>query len=91
MDGTPEHIDVGDMHRRLLTTADMIAVHDLRVCTITSGMDPMSCYLVVDDLSQGPSPLRQARAPLKRDFGIGHVTIQVEDEALRSEAVMLHV
>ena len=91
MEGTPEHIDVDDMQRRLLAIPGVSAVHDLHVWTITSGMDAMSCHLVVDDLSQGPSRLRQARALLKEDFGIGHVTIQVEDEVLRSEEVELHV
>lgn len=91
MEGTPEHIDVDELQRRLLAIAGVSAVHDLHVWTITSGMDAMSCHLVVDDLSQAAEHLRQTRSLLKKDFGIDHITIQVEDEALRSEEVTLHV
>ena len=51
----------------------------------------MSCHLVVGELSQGPTFLRQARGLAKKDFGVDHVTIQIEDEALRAEKVALHV
>ena len=91
MEGTPAHIDVDEMQRRFLAIPGVRAVHDLHVWTITSGVDALSCHLVVDDLAQGPSFLRQARELAKRDFGIDHVTIQIEDEALRAEEVTLHV
>lgn len=91
MEGTPAHIDVDKMQRRLLAIPGTRAVHDLHVWTITSGVDAMSCHLVVAEMSQGQSCLRQARGLAKKDFGIDHVTIQVEDEALRVEEVTLHV
>jgi cobalt-zinc-cadmium efflux system protein len=91
MEATPAHIDVDEMQRRFLAITGVRAVHDLHVWTITSGVDALSCHLVVDDLAQGPSFLRQARELAKRDFGIDHVTIQIEDEALRAEEVTLHV
>jgi cobalt-zinc-cadmium efflux system protein len=91
MEGTPEHIDLDEMQRRLQAIPGVSAVHDLHVWTITSGVDAMSCHLVVDDLSLGANYLRQSRGLLKRDFGLDHVTIQVEDETLRSEEVTLHV
>lgn len=91
MEGTPAHIDVDEMQRRLLAIPGVTGVHDLHVWTITSGVDAMSCHLVVDDLSQGPTFLRQARGLAKKDFGIDHVTIQIEDDALRAEEATLHV
>lgn len=91
MEGTPAHIDVDEMQRRLLAIPGVRAVHDFHVWTITSGIDAMSCHLVIDDLSQGRSFLRQARGLIAKDFGIDHVTIQIEDEALRAEEVTLHV
>jgi cobalt-zinc-cadmium efflux system protein len=91
MEGTPAHIDVDEMQRRFMSIPGVRAVTDLHVWSITSGVDAMSCHLVVDDLSQGPSLLRQTRGLAKSDFGIDHVTIQIEDEALRAEEVTLHV
>ncbi|MFX8813186.1 cation transporter, partial [Acinetobacter baumannii] len=58
------------------------AVHDLHVWTVTSGFDAMSCHLVVADLSKGREVLQRARRVMKDNFGIDHVTIQVEDDGL---------
>lgn len=91
MEGTPAHIDVDEMQRRLMSIPGVRAVHDLHVWTITSGVDALSCHLVVDDLAQGASFLRQARGLAKSEFGIDHVTIQIEDEVLRAEEITLHV
>lgn len=79
MEGTPEHIDMDELQRRFLAIPGVRAVRDLHVWTITSGVDALSCHLVVDDLAQGPRFLRQARGLVKRDFGVDHVTIQIED------------
>jgi hypothetical protein len=51
----------------------------------------MSCHLVVADLSCGREALREARRVMKDDFRIDHVTVQIEDEALRAEETVLHV
>jgi cobalt-zinc-cadmium efflux system protein len=51
----------------------------------------MSGHLVVTDMSRGREALREARRVMKGDFGIDHVTVQIEDEALRAEEAVLHV
>lgn len=91
MEGTPAHVDVEAMQRKLLVIPGVKGVHDLHVWTITSGIDAMSCHLVVDDMARGGTVLREARALAKKEFGIDHLTVQVEDDALRAEEVGLHV
>lgn len=91
MEGTPPNVDVSAMERQLLSIPGVKAIHDLHAWTITSGIDAMSCHLVVDDMTAARSVLLEARVRLKKDFGIDHVTIQVEDEAMRAEEVTLHV
>lgn len=91
MEGTPPNVDVGLLEKKLAGIVGVIAVHDLHVWTVTSGFDAMSGHLVVSASSLGPEALRQARRIMKNDFGIDHVTIQVEDEALRAEESVLHV
>ena len=51
----------------------------------------MSGHLVVADMSRGREALREARRVMKDNFGIDHVTIQIEDEAIRAEEAVLHV
>lgn len=91
MEGTPANVDLGMLERKLRAIAGVMAVHDLHVWTVTSGFDAMSCHLVVADIAKGREALRQARRVMKDEFGIDHVTIEVQDEALRAEEAILHV
>ena len=91
MEGTPANVDLGILERKLMQIPGVTAVHDLHVWTVTSGFDAMSGHLVVADISAGREALRQARRIMKGDFGIDHVTIQIDDEVLRSEEALLHV
>ncbi|MFH1344087.1 MAG: cation diffusion facilitator family transporter [Pseudomonadota bacterium] len=91
MEGTPPNVDLAILERKLMEIPGVTAVHDLHVWTVTSGFDAMSSHLVVADLSRGREALREARRVMKDNFGIDHVTIQVEDEAIRAEEALLHV
>jgi cobalt-zinc-cadmium efflux system protein len=91
MEGTPANVDLGILERKLMEIPGVTAVHDLHVWTVTSGFDAMSGHLVVADLSRGREALREARRVLKDNFGIDHVTIQIENEAIRAEEAVLHV
>lgn len=91
MEGTPANVDLGILERKLMEIPGVTAVHDLHVWTVTSGFDAMSGHLVVADLSRGREALREARRVMKDNFGIDHVTIQIEDEAIRTEEAVLHV
>lgn len=91
MEGTPANVDIGTLEAKLKLIAGVVAVHDLHVWTVTSGFDAMSCHLVVEDLSKGRQALQEARRLMKDDFKIDHVTIQIDDEAIRNEEPVLHV
>ncbi len=83
MEGTPPEVDIALLERKLLEIDGVTAVHDLHVWTITSGLDAMSCHLVVTDMAQARAVLESAREAMKTGFGLDHTTIQVEDQALR--------
>ncbi|MBM3650007.1 MAG: cation transporter, partial [Alphaproteobacteria bacterium] len=52
MEGTPPEIDLGLLERALKDIPGVISVHDLHVWTITSGLDAMSCHLVIADMAR---------------------------------------
>lgn len=91
MEGTPPNVDIGAIEKKLLAIPGSVAVHNLHVWTVTSGFDAMSCHLVVANMSTAREALREARNLMKDEYGIGHTTIQVEDEAMRGEETVLHV
>jgi cobalt-zinc-cadmium efflux system protein len=83
MEGTPPEVDVALVERKLCEIPGVIAVHDLHVWTITSGIDAMSCHLVVADMSQSRTILTDANELMRASFGLTHTTIQIEDQGLR--------
>jgi cobalt-zinc-cadmium efflux system protein len=91
MEATPANTDVSAMEKRLTAIPGVSRVHDLHVWTVTSGFDSMSCHLVVEDMSAWRDVLREARAAVRQDFKIDHVTIEVEDGATMDEEAKLHV
>ena len=83
MEGTPPEVDVALVERKLLGIANVDSVHDLHVWTITSGLDAMSCHLMVGDLTNSGRVLAAARSVMNDEFKIRHITIQIEDVASR--------
>jgi len=83
MEGTPPEVDLALLEKKLLEIDGVTAVHDLHVWTITSGLDAMSCHLVVADMARARDTLAAAYEAMKTGFGLTHTTIQVEDQALR--------
>ena len=83
MEGTPPEIDMAMLERKLREIQGVTAVHDLHVWTITSGIDAMSCHLVVADMQHSRTILTSANELMRSSFGLTHTTIQIEDQALR--------
>ena len=83
MEGTPPEVDMALLERSLREIPGVTAVHDLHVWTITSGMDAISCHLVVADMAEARRTLVSAREAMAKRFGLTHATIQIEDQALR--------
>lgn len=91
LEGVPAEVDLTLLERALREIPGVTAVHELHIWTITSGLDSMSGHLVVADLADAPRVLREARQVMKDRFGLTHVTVQIEDEMLRSEEESLPV
>lgn len=84
MEGTPSEIDMALLERRLLEIPGVTGVRDLHVWTITSGADAMSGHLVVSNMATAREVLVTAREAMQTDFSLTHVTIQIEDVAIRN-------
>lgn len=90
MEGTPPEIDMTLLRQKLLDIRGVTAVHDLHVWTLTSGLDSMSCHLVVDDMGKSEAILLAAQKAMSAEFGLTHTTIQIETEALSAAERELH-
>lgn len=79
----PPGMDLDAVESELSAIAGVIDVHDLHVWTLTSAMDVASAHLMVTADADGHAVLDQARAMLRRRYGIDHATFQVEPEGHR--------
>ena len=78
MEGAPGHIDVDAVRDAIVARPGVVAVHDLHIWTITSGMESLSGHVVVDSSQPDQQLLRELQVLLRREFAIHHVTIQIE-------------
>jgi cobalt-zinc-cadmium efflux system protein len=83
MEGVPRHLDRGAVCRLMETADGVVAVHDLHIWTISSGMTALSAHLVVHSESMGRNDeiLTSVKAGLRQRFGIDHTTLQIESAA----------
>lgn len=83
MEGTPVTIDQQEVKSVLEEIDGVRNVHDLHKWTITSGLDSLSCHILIDDKEDGQDILQQAIDKIEERFKIQHTTIQIEKSMLQ--------
>lgn len=83
MEGAPPTVQVDEVKQALLTITGVKNIHDLHIWTVTSGIDSLTCHLLIDDGQNGQDILRQAILTIEEQFNIQHTTIQVETSDLQ--------
>lgn len=78
MEGTPITINHREVEEKLQSMPGVINVHDLHIWTITSGIDSLSCHLLVQKDTDHQEILHNAIMLLEKHFAISHTTIQIE-------------
>ncbi|MCM3759136.1 cation diffusion facilitator family transporter [Sporosarcina aquimarina] len=80
MEGVPQNADLDDIIYTIRNAKGVKSVHDLHVWSITSGLNALSCHVVVNDhltIGQSEQLLRTIEQDLLHQ-NIHHVTIQLE-------------
>lgn len=80
MEGAPRGIDVDEVRRAMREVPGVLAVHDLHVWSITTGLDCLSAHVVASEPHSHAALLKTLRDTLHERFGIDHLTIQIEPE-----------
>ncbi|MDA6151327.1 cation-efflux pump, partial [Escherichia coli] len=57
-------------------------IHDLHIWTITSGLDSLSCHILIEDNKDSQEILQQAISKINEKFHIEHTTIQIETSSI---------
>ena len=88
LEGTPAHINLKAVEDAIRRTEDVEDVHDLHVWTITSGMDALSVHIIHREEISQKALLKTVRQKLHDEFGIDHLTIQME--TIEQESTSAH-
>jgi cobalt-zinc-cadmium efflux system protein len=82
MEGTPEGVEFAEVDTAMLTVPGVKGVHDLHIWSISSSDMALSAHVVVEDaaLSELGVVMSDLKVMLAREFGVGHVTIELENE-----------
>ena len=82
MEGTPITINQKEVKATLEEIDGVLDVHDLHIWTITSGMDSLTCHILIKDDHDSQEILQQAIDKIRDKFKIEHTTIQIEKSAI---------
>jgi cobalt-zinc-cadmium efflux system protein len=83
MEGTPEKVNVVEVKEALLEIQGVRDIHDLHIWTITSGLDSISCHILIEDTKEEQIILQEALQKIEKKFKIGHATFQIEKSKLQ--------
>lgn len=89
LEGTPTWINLASVETTILETDGVSGVHDLHVWTISSGIDALSAHISHHDSVVHSELLVRVRERLHTNFGIDHLTIQMETQNREAEAVYI--
>ncbi len=86
LEATPRHLQLETVAKAIQSVPGVFGVHDLHIWTITSGLYALSGHIIVrsETLNEGSRIIAEASAKLRESFGIEHVTLQLEREALEN-------
>ncbi|OJV51838.1 MAG: cation-efflux pump [Bacteroidetes bacterium 43-16] len=91
MEGTPDNVNIENVTQKIVGTEEIISIHDLHIWTITSGLNAMTCHVVVNE--KMTSEAREILlGKIEHDLlhlNIHHVTIQLETTEHRHDTSVL--
>jgi cobalt-zinc-cadmium efflux system protein len=82
LEAVPRHIDLEAVRAAIESIPGVELVHDLHVWTVSSGFLAMSGHALVEDPMDYKHVLEQIHTLMHENFGISHVTIQVEHRTM---------
>jgi cobalt-zinc-cadmium efflux system protein len=87
LETVPRDVDLAGVTRTIGGMAAVVAVHDLHVWTITSGLLAMSAHIVVrqTDAAERDALINELKRVLADRYKISHTTLQIESESYDHE------
>lgn len=91
MEGTPQNVSIDEIVKTIEQDKEVIGVHDLHIWSITSGLNALSCHVVVEGqmtITEGETLQHRIEHDLQHK-NIQHVTIQLESASHKHDDSIL--
>lgn len=88
LEGRPKEMQVEQVARAILCVAGVQEVHDVHIWSLGGGHNALSCHARIPDMHMDECEqiLAAIKEKLYHDFGIGHVTVQLERAGLPADS-----
>jgi cobalt-zinc-cadmium efflux system protein len=81
MEAAPTGLDVDEIGRAMASVPGVLEVHDLHVCTVTSGFPALAAHVTLKADQDPDTVRRRVEATLRERFDLDHTTLQVSSAA----------
>lgn len=81
MEGAPRHLNTVKIIESIKSIEGVSAVHDFHLWSLTSAMVLLTAHVGIKDRARSVSILENITGILESEYGLKHVTIQIEDAA----------
>ncbi|MBR9701291.1 cation transporter [Candidatus Pacearchaeota archaeon] len=89
MQGVPEGIDFEDVFKKIGRTKGIKSAHNLHIWSINSNESFLSCHICTDNKKKdSDNIIKSVNTMLKKDFGIEHTTIQIENNNMCKDGMV---
>ncbi|MFC5591618.1 cation diffusion facilitator family transporter [Sporosarcina soli] len=89
MEGSPLMINKEEVLAELENIEGVKNVHDLHIWTITSGLDMLSCHILIEEEKDEQEVLQQAINLIRDIYKIEHTTLQIEKSNLQHQELSI--
>ncbi|WP_318618144.1 cation diffusion facilitator family transporter [Sporosarcina sp. YIM B06819] len=89
MEGSPLMIKKEEVLAELENIEGVKNVHDLHIWTITSGLDMLSCHILIEEEKDEQEVLQQAINLIRDNYKIEHTTLQIEKSNLQHQELSI--
>jgi cobalt-zinc-cadmium efflux system protein len=89
LEGTPSHIRLASVEHAIMEIEGVTGIHDLHIWTISSGIHALSVHINHNESVLHSDLLAVVRDRLHNEFGIDHLTIQMETQNSETEVVYI--
>gem|GEM_PF-456511 len=93
LEAVPATVNFDDVYDAILRISPVTDVHDLHIWSLSSNEIALSCHICLEerDFQSGPDTIVNINAMLRKQFNIGHGTIQLEKaDCSRSDLLCRH-